>query len=173
MALCIPAGEGGLVLGAQAAPAAWRHVALIKDGLSYVVVVSGHRIIGGQVYAADSPYTGNDCDVDGIASPDNLTFIPGHDTLIIGEDTDHHQNDAIWAMNLSSGALTRIATTPYGSEATSVDWYPNVNGHGYLVAIVQHPYGETDADKLAAPSDANAYVGYFGPFPAVKQDAGP
>ena len=124
-------------------------------------------------YAADSPYTGNDCDVDGIASPDNLTFIAGHDTLIIGEDTDHHQNDAIWAMNLTSGTLTRIATTPYGSEATSVDWYPNVSGHGYLVAVVQHPYGETDADKLAAPSDANAYVGYFGPFPAVKQDAGP
>lgn len=119
-------------------------------------------------YATDSPYSGNDCDVDGIASPDNLTFIPGHDTLIIGEDTDHHQNDAIWAMNLTSGALTRIATTPYGAEATSVDWYPDVNGHGYLVAVVQHPYAETDADKLVAPTDASAYVGYFGPFPAVK-----
>jgi len=128
------------------------------------VLVTGKTV----EYAADSPYAGNDCDVDGIASPDNLTFVPGHDTLVIGEDTDHHQNDAIWAMNLTKAALTRIATTPYGAEATSVDWYPNVNGHAYLVAVVQHPYDETDSDKLKEPADANAYVGYIGPFPAVR-----
>ena len=119
-------------------------------------------------YTADSPYAGNECDVDGIASPDNLTFVPGHDTLIVGEDTDKHQNDAIWSMNLTSAALTRIATTPYGSEATSVDWYPNLNGHAYLVAVVQHPFGESDQDMLKDSAEANAYVGYIGPFPAVK-----
>jgi hypothetical protein len=71
-------------------------------------------------------------------------------------------------MNLSKAALTRIATTPYGSEATSVDWYPNINGHAYLVTVVQHPYDESDTDKLKDPADARAYVGYIGPFPAVK-----
>ena len=59
-------------------------------------------------------------------------------------------------------------STPYGAEATSVDWYPDVNGHGYLMAVVQHPFGETDEDKLKDPSEALAYVGYIGPFPAVK-----
>ncbi len=119
-------------------------------------------------YAADSPYAGTECDIDGIASPDNVTYIPGYDTLIIGEDTGKgHQNDAIWAVNTGSGALTRIATTPYGAEATSVDWYPNVGGHGYLVAVVQHPYGESDEDKLSDPADARGYVGYIGPFPAA------
>ena len=120
-------------------------------------------------YAADSPYVGNTCDIDGIANPDNITYIPGTAMLIIGEDTgDGHQNDAVWAMNLGSGALTRIMTTPYGAEATSVDWYPDVGGHGYLVAVVQHPYGDSDEAKLTNPADARAYIGYLGPFPAMK-----
>lgn len=119
-------------------------------------------------YGADSPYAGQECDIDGIANPDNITYIPGRDTLIIGEDTGKgHQNDAVWAMNLTSGSLTRIATTPYGSEATSIDWYPNLNGHGYLTMVVQHPYGESDQDKLTAREQARGYVGYIGPFPAL------
>lgn len=119
-------------------------------------------------YGADSPYAGQECDIDGIANPDNITYIPGYDTLIIGENTGAgHQNDAVWAMNLTKGDLTRIATTPYGSEATSVDWYPNVNGHGYLTMVVQHPYGESDEDKLTDREQARGYVGYIGPFPAL------
>ena len=119
-------------------------------------------------YAADAVEAANTCDIDGIASPDNLTFLTGHNTLIIAEDTEGHQNDAIWARDMATGVLTRILSTPYGAEATSVDWYPDVNGHAYLMAVVQHPFGETDADKLLTPDEANAYVGYIGPFPAIK-----
>lgn len=112
----------------------------------------------------------NSCDVNGIANPDNITYIPGYNTLIIGEDTgEGHQNDAIWAMNLGDKSLTRIFSTPYGSESTSAYWYPNLGGHGYLMAVVQHPYGESDEDKLADPADARAYVGYIGPFPAMDK----
>lgn len=119
-------------------------------------------------YADGSEYAGNDCDVDGIANPDNITYIPGQNILVIGEDTgEGHQNDVAWAMDLTSGALTRILTSPYGSELTSVDWYPNVNGHAYLIAVVQHPYGESDQDKALSPDDTRAYVGYIGPFPAM------
>ncbi len=119
-------------------------------------------------YAADSPYAGQECDIDGIANPDNITYIPGYDTLIIGEDTGSgHQNDAVWALNVGKNEITRIATTPYGSEATSVDWYPNLSGHGYLTMVVQHPYGESDEDKATSRDDARAYVGYVGPFPAL------
>ncbi len=110
----------------------------------------------------------NSCYINGIANPDNLTFIPGYDTLIIGEDTgDGHQNDVIWAYNLGEKKLTRIFSTPYGSETTSPYWYPDVNGHGYLMAVVQHPYGESDKDKLTTPTEARAYIGYIGPFPAM------
>ena len=64
-------------------------------------------------YGEDSLYAGNTCDIDGLANPDNISYIPGHDTLLIGEDTeDGHQNDAVWAYNVGSGELTRIETTP-------------------------------------------------------------
>ncbi|WP_172327916.1 PhoX family phosphatase [Mangrovicoccus sp. HB161399] len=112
----------------------------------------------------------NTCDIDGIANPDNITYLPGYGTLVIGEDTGSgHQNDAIWAMNVGTGELTRIFSTPYGSETTSPYWYPDINGHGYLMAVVQHPYGESDEDKLADAADARAYVGYIGPFPPLAQ----
>ncbi len=119
-------------------------------------------------YAADAVEAGNTCDIDGISSPDNLTFMTGMNTLIIAEDTDFHQNDVVWARDMATDTMSRIMSTPYGSEATSVDWYPNVNGHGYLVAVVQHPFGESDQDKLKTPDEKNAYVGYIGPFPVAK-----
>lgn len=120
-------------------------------------------------YGADSPYAKQTCAIDGIANPDNITFIGGYKTLIIAEDTgDGHQNDAIWAFDTGSRALTRIATTPYGAEATSVDWYPDVNGHAYLMAVVQHPFADSDEDKLTDRADARAHVGYIGPFPTMK-----
>ncbi len=120
-------------------------------------------------YDATSPYAGNTCQIDGIANPDNLTFIRGYKTLIIGEDTGSgHQNDSIWAFNVESKELTRIETTPYGSETTSPYIYQDINGWAYLMSVVQHPYGESDQDKLVDQSSARAYVGYIGPMPALN-----
>lgn len=120
-------------------------------------------------YDAASPYAGNTCDVTGIANPDNLTYLPGYNTLIIGEDTGSgHQNDLIWAYDLKKKTLTRIQTTPYGAETTSPYFYPNVNGWGYLMSVVQHPYGESDTDKAPSGSaERRAYTGYIGPFPKM------
>ncbi len=119
-------------------------------------------------YEDGSPYAGNTCDIDGIANPDNISFLTGTNTLIIGEDSGSgHQNDAIWAFDMASAKLTRIFSTPYGSETTSAYTYNNIGGHGYIMAVVQHPYGESDEDKLADPADARAYVGYIGPLPAL------
>lgn len=111
----------------------------------------------------------NQCDLESIANPDNITAISGYNTLIIGEDTNEgHQNDMVWAYNLTTKHLTRIQTTPYGSETTSIYFYPNLNGFGYLMSVIPHPYGETDQDKLRQPEEAKAYTGYIGPFPAIK-----
>ncbi len=121
-------------------------------------------------YPEDSPYYGNKCDINGLANPDNITYLPGYKTLIIGEDTGSgHQNDMIWAFDTASGELTRIQTTPYGSETTSPYWYPDINGFGYLISVVQHPYGESDQDKLQNPRQKAAYTGYIGPFPSLKK----
>jgi hypothetical protein len=35
------------------------------------------------------------------------------------------------------------------------------------MSVVQHPYGESDFDKLEDPGDARGYTGYMGPFPAM------
>ncbi|MBK1635417.1 PhoX family protein [Rhodovulum adriaticum] len=133
------------------------------------VAQSMKAVIAGTMmdYADDSEFANNSCDIDGISNPDNVTFMTGTNTLIIGEDTGSgHQNDAIWALDMDTAELTRIMTTPYGSETTSPYYYPNINGWGYLTAVIQHPYGESDEDKLADPADAMAYFGYVGPFPA-------
>jgi secreted PhoX family phosphatase len=139
-------------------------------GSDYVASKTASLIAGKPHKYEDGPYAGTKCDVDGLANPDNLTYLPGYNTLIIGEDTGSgHQNDFIWSYDVKSGDLTRIETTPYGSETTSPYWYPDVNGHGYLMSVIQHPYGESDEDKLADPADARAYTGYIGPFPSLKK----
>lgn len=137
---------------------------------NYVATAMNAVVAGSPItYPETSIYAGNSCAVDGIANPDNITYIPGHGTLIIGEDTGSgHQNDAAWAVDTETGAMTRIMTTPYGAELTSLDWYPDVNGHGYLMAVIQHPYGESDEDKAESSADTRAYVGYIGPFPIAN-----
>ena len=80
-----------------------------------------------------------------------------------------HQNDVIWAYNLDSAELTRLQTTPYGSETTSPYFYPNINGFGYLMSVIQHPFGESDEDKLEEADEAFGYTGFVGPFPAERE----
>ncbi len=120
-----------------------------------------------QANPADFANEQNLCNINGIANPDNVTYMSGWDKLIIGEDTgEGHQNDVIWAFDLNDQSLTRIQTTPYGSETTSPYWYPNINGWSYLISVVQHPYGESDEDKADSSDVKRAYTGYIGPFPA-------
>lgn len=127
---------------------------------------------------ADSSVPGNKCSVTSLANPDNITFIPNTKTLIIGEDTGSgHENDYIWSYNLEDKKLTRIQTTPYGSETTSPYYYNNIGGYGYLMSVVQHPYGEGDAlrDKKKMKGEAKsalemrAYTGYVGPLPVISK----
>jgi secreted PhoX family phosphatase len=158
----LPCNECGCVYGMDVA----KDTAIGSDYVAHnmYAVVCGIA----KEYEETSPYANNTCDVDNIANPDNLTFIRGYKTLIIGEDTGSgHQNDAIWSYNIEKSELTRIETTPYGSETTSPYHYPNINGWSYIMSTVQHPYGESDSDKLENPSDAKAYFGYIGPMPAM------
>lgn len=113
----------------------------------------------------------NKCSVLGIANPDNLTFIQNRDTLIVSEDTKKgHQNDYIWAYNVDSEKLTRIQTTPYGSETTGTYIYNNIGGYGYMTSVVQHPFGDEDSSKrVNSKSDFKSYTGYLGPLPVVNK----
>ena len=86
------------------------------------------------------------CATTGIASPDNVAMIEEWNQLIIGEDTGGHQNDLLWIWDFNTTKLTRIASTPYGSETTSPYWY-RVGDFNYMTYVVQHPYGESDEAK--------------------------
>lgn len=119
-------------------------------------------------YPKGSEFDGNKCSINSIAEPDNLAFIDKSDILVIGEDTGMHQIDYIWAYNVVSKDLTRILTTPYGSETTSPFWYPNIGGNGYLTTVIQHPFGESDKDKASGAQDLESWVGVVGPFPAFE-----
>lgn len=114
-----------------------------------------------RAYTGDANYALNTCDLDQIANPDNVVMGPTKDILLIGEDTGNHQNDVLWAYNLTTGALTRIFSTPYGSETTSPWVYRNINTvNDYLTMVVQHPYEESDSDKAPANDPLRrAYAG--------------
>ena len=126
----------------------------------------------------DSSIPGNECSVESLANPDNVTYINNTNTLIIGEDTGSgHQNDFVWSYDIAKDKLTRILTTPYGSETTSPYYYNNIKGHGYLMTVVQHPYGEGDAltkeEDMAGTAknsgELRGYTGYVGPLPVISK----
>ncbi|MEA1983428.1 MAG: choice-of-anchor J domain-containing protein [Campylobacterota bacterium] len=88
---------------------------------------------------AGTEYEGNRCDINNIANPDNVTYIPNSDVLLISEDTSHHKNNMVWALNVTSGDLKRIVNTPAGAEASGIFWYQNINDYSYLSLVTQHP----------------------------------
>ena len=97
------------------------------------------------------------CDIHNIANPDNVAFMNGHDILLIGEDTSKHKNNAVWAYDMETHALTRISTVVQKAETTGVWYVENINGWSYIMNQVQHP----DADSTYGGAGT---VGYIGPI---------
>lgn len=134
-------------------------------GSNYVAYSMKGLVAGTPTDYTGTALEGNTCDVDGIASPDNVTFLEGSDTLVIGEDTSAHPNDMIWAYNIKNGTMERIFTGPYGSETTSPFWHTDINGKGYLSVTVQHPFGEVGGSYVRpAGVETKSEAGYIGPF---------
>ncbi len=134
---------------------------------SNFVAKNMYGLVMGKITQTDDK--NNKCDINGIANPDNISFFQGYDTLIIAEDTGAgHQNDMIWSYNIKTKKLTRIQTSPYGSETTSPYVYKDINGFGYLMSVIQHPYHGNDKYRLTDAKQALSYTGYIGPFPALK-----
>jgi hypothetical protein len=103
------------------------------------------------VPVVSAPYTGNllgeditkDADgntahVDRIANPDNVKFSESMRTLFIGEDSGMHLNNAVWAYNVDTNALSRILTVPAGAECTGLQAVDNLNGFAYVMSAFQH-----------------------------------
>ncbi len=142
---------------------------------SYVATTMSGLVAGTKI-TTDSD--GNKCALTGISEPDNVAYLPGYGVLLIGEDTGSHVNDMVWAMDIKGGTnlLTRIFTAPAGSETTSPFWDPNIGGYGYLMMVIQHPFGESDLSGYTPTTTADnndvdeksSVIGYIGPFPALN-----
>jgi secreted PhoX family phosphatase len=74
-----------------------------------------------------------------ISNPDNLKFSEKLRTLFIGEDSSTHVNNFIWAYNVDTKKLSRIASMPSGAEATGLGVIDDLNGWMYITANIQHP----------------------------------
>jgi len=57
--------------------------------------------------------------------------------------------------------MTRIASTPYGSETTSPYWF-TVGDWDYMSYVIQHPYGESDQAMLIEAASTGICVFFVG-----------
>lgn len=119
-----------------------------KCGAVYALDIDGEMtvtrmraVVRGEMMEKDAH--GNTCRLDRIANPDNLTMITGTNILSIGEDSDGHENNTVWAYNVESGELSRLFSASRGAETTSAFWYTDVNGWGYMTVVTQHPDDDT------------------------------
>ncbi|MDA3945211.1 MAG: endonuclease/exonuclease/phosphatase family protein, partial [Helicobacteraceae bacterium] len=90
-------------------------------------------------------FEGNRDDINKISNPDNLTYLSNTNTLIIAEDSGSHTNNMMWAYDVETKSLKRIATLPVGAEATSTAFYRNINGYSYLSLVTQHPTDDKES----------------------------
>ncbi|MDX8405725.1 MAG: DUF839 domain-containing protein [Mariprofundus sp.] len=113
-------------------------------------LVTNKRVADGQ---------GNFCKTANVANPDNLKFSPLIRTLFIGEDSNCHVNNYVWAFNVDTRKLSRILSIPMGAEATGLMAVDNMNGFSYIGSNYQHPgdngVGAPPAPMVAAVETAN------------------
>jgi hypothetical protein len=94
-------------------------------------------LIGEDLPAADA--LGNLAHPDKVGAPDNLKFSEKLRTLFIGEDSSYHVNNFLWAYNVDTKVLSRVASMPSGAEATGLGVVDDLNGWTYITSNFQHP----------------------------------
>jgi len=119
-------------------------------------------LIAGQpkTYSAESGLAANQCDVHSLANPDNLSYLNNSNSLLIGEDSNLHENNFIWHYDLNQASLSRIFSTPLDAETTSPFWHKDINGWSYVSVVTQHPMKKQLVDSRRKESQG----GYIGPF---------
>jgi hypothetical protein len=138
-------------------------------------------LLGARKPATQTAYGKYDqCDTDRVSGPDNIKYSAVLRTLFIGEDSAYHLNNFLWAYQLDTRKLTRLASAPAGAEWTGLQVVENVHGIAYLFANVQHPgatyelagYPSEIKDPvkgLRAQIDQRGAVGYLFGLPAIRR----
>lgn len=112
---------------------------------------------------------GGGCQLDAIANPDNLAYVPEADLLLVAEDTRNHDLPALWGVVMGTGEHVRLLLTPFRGEVTGLNWFPDVDGRGYITVTVQHPL---EPSKMPARIPAGLRVPSTPP-PSVTGVLGP
>lgn len=81
---------------------------------------------------------GNRADPDHVATPDNLKFSERLRTLFIGEDSDTHVNNFLWAYHVDTKELSRVLSCPVGAESTGLHAVDELHGWTYIASNFQH-----------------------------------
>jgi uncharacterized protein len=120
---------------------------------------------GGKLKQQDA--LGNFANPDKIATPDNLKFSEKLRTLFIGEDSNTHVNNFLWAYNVDTKELARILSCPVGAESTGLHAVDDINGFAYIMSNFQHAgdWDERLHDKVRAavePFVEKLYAQRFG-----------
>jgi hypothetical protein len=97
--------------------------------------------------------------------------------LFIGEDSNGHLNNFLWAYKIDSNSLTRILSAPVGAEHTGLQVVPNLNGHTYIMSNLQHPAAAADLKQypdairveLRKQVDQRGAIGYLGGMPTLQR----
>jgi uncharacterized protein len=58
--------------------------------------------------------------------------------LFIGEDSNQHVNNFLWAYNVDTQKLSRVLSVPSGGESTGLHAVDELNGWTYIMSNFQH-----------------------------------
>ncbi|TLS75586.1 DUF839 domain-containing protein [Mariprofundus erugo] len=128
----ISLGTSGLDQHGDAVPTEW-----LADGIQSIPELTGRDLRHHGQWQADA--NGNLADPERIANPDNLAFSAATRLLILGEDSELHINNFVWAWNVDTRQLGRILSLPMGAEAAGLQVLDNLNGYMYIITNYQHP----------------------------------
>lgn len=108
-------------------------------------------------YGTPEKADGKGCNINNIANPGNLAYVPGRFLLLIADAGDGHDNNFLWAVDIRKNQLIRILSAPAGASLGAVRLYPNLGGHGYVTVAA---YDNKGKEKAAS-------VGVLGPLPVL------
>lgn len=95
----------------------------------------------------------NECSTEGVANPRAITYVNAFENLLIGEDSEKHQNNYVWSWDPDTENITRIFHAAQKGSITSLTWSQDVVGGNNYIAIT-----------ISKPIDVFGWLSYFGSF---------
>ena len=113
-------------------------------------------LLGEDLASADA--NGNVSNVNKVANPSMLRYSEKMRTLFIAENGQRHINNSLWAYNVDSRQLSRLASVPAGAAVSGLDLQENINGFAYLFCAYQHAGHYAPQMSAALASDLDKLI---------------